>query len=313
MGATDRNRGRAFERRAGRAGVVAALIALTLGVASSVTRAGGTDRPSGATTTVTPPTTQPAAPASPATPAPPPSLPEPESEEADPVRPLLPRIVVSADVLNTGEERRPVIAAALEANRNEVAVEDRPGTLCAVVPVLGPVMASGRWERNGEPVAASELQRRNPPGYGECHTNDGEPFEAGVYQYVAVGPTGATSAAATLVIGVPTVAVLLVNNGTGEVCQIHLSPRAADFFEAYETGNGSPLLPGQAIAIRVANVEQDVRVFGCPADDELTNFRVEPEAQTYVDIFDDDGDDTESTPAPTATTRPTTSGPTTTS
>jgi hypothetical protein len=299
MGRNDRDR--AGRRRGARTGVVASALITLTGCAATAAQA-----------SPAPPTTQPPRPSTTATPAPPPSLPEPESEEADPARTLVPSIVVAPGVLETVEQRRPIIVRALDENRNAVAVEEGPGTLCAVVPILAPVMVAGRWERNGEPIAASDLRRRNPPGYGECINNDGEPFDAGVYQYVAVGQTGATSAAVTLVVGSTTVALLLVNNGTGAVCQIHVSPRQADLYEAFEARTGSPLRPGEAIAIRVADVEQDVRVFGCPVDDELTTFRVEPQAQTYVDMFDAEGSNADATPAPTATGPSTSATPPTT-
>jgi hypothetical protein len=152
-------------------------------------------------------------------------------------------------------------------------------------------MAEGRWERNGEPIASIGGQRRDPPGYGDCLPNeDGEPFRDGVYQYVAIGATGATSAAATVVVGSETVNVWLVNNGDEPVCLVQMSPESADFYEAHATDG--PLERGEAMRITVADLDQDVRVFGCPPDEVLRTLRISPEPQTYTDMFDADPADT---------------------
>jgi hypothetical protein len=247
------------------------------------------------------------------------TLPEPAGEAVDPVRTLVPRIASIPAVLTDAGARRDAIDRALADPNTAVAVEDGPGTLCAVVPVAAPLMADGRWERDGEPIASTGSVRRDPPGFGDCLPNDdGEPFPDGVYQYVAVGATGARSAAATVVIGVGSVAVWLLNNGEEPVCMVHASPTQADFYEAF--GISSPLQPGEALAIRVADVDQDVRVFGCPPDDVLRTLRISPEPQTYVDLFDgpDAPDSTTEPPASggtatatSPTTRPTTAAPTT--
>jgi hypothetical protein len=247
------------------------------------------------------------------------TLPEPAGEAVDPVRTLVPRIVAIPAVLASVEDRRAAIDAALADPNTAVAVEDGPGTLCAAVPVAAPLMADGRWERNGEPIATTGSVRRDPPGFGDCLPNDdGEPFRDGVYQYVAVGATGARSAAATIVIGAGTVAVWLLNNGEEAVCMVHASPTQADFYEAF--GISSPLQPGEALAIRVADVDQDVRVFGCPPDDVLRTIRISPEPQTYVELFDGPDPPDTATERPASggtatatspTTRPTTAAPTT--
>jgi hypothetical protein len=247
------------------------------------------------------------------------TLPEPAGEAVDPVRTLVPRIAAIPAVLASVEDRRAAIDVALADPSTAIAVEDSPGTLCAVVPVAAPLMADGRWERNGESIASTGTVRRDPPGYGDCLPNDdGKPFRDGVYQYVAVGATGARSAAATIVVGVGTVDVWLLNNGEEPVCMVHASPTQADFYEAF--GISSPLQPGEALAIRVADVDQDVRVFGCPPDDVLRTIRISPEPHTYVELSDGpDPPDTATEPpasggtatATSPTTRPTTAAPTT--
>ena len=123
-------------------------------------------------------------------------------------------------------------------------------------------------------MESAELTRRDPPGYGDCiSTDETGGFDEAVYQYVAVGETGALSAAATVVIGVPSVAVWLLNNGDSAVCLVQASPPEADFYEAFQAD--SELLPGEALAIRVAAVETTgARCSDVPPDDVDTQLRV---------------------------------------
>jgi hypothetical protein len=306
---------------------VITLVAAALGAAGAATALAGptpAELPAGATTVAPPTSARPSttvaattvaatsAVTTSATPSDAGTLPEPEGEAVDPVRTLVPRIASIPAVLVSVDDRRAAIDQALDNPNTAIAVEDGPGTLCAIVPVTAPVMADGRWERNGEPIASTGETRRDPPGYGDCLPNDGgEPFRDGVYQYVAVGATGARSAAATIVIGVGTVVVWLLNNGEDPVCLVHASPTQADFYEAFNPGD--PLQPGEAAAVRLADVDHDVRLFGCPPDEVVRTFRLSPEPQTYVDLFDRPG--TPGTTAPpngtggatTPTARPATS------
>lgn len=287
-----------------------ALVAGVLGVIAA--RAAGPSRAAAPTTTVPAATTAPASDAVPTTvgaaPADAGTLPEPAREAVDPVRTLVPRIAAVTAVLEEGPDRVDAINQALDDASTTIAVEDGPGTLCAVVPVTAPLMAGGRWERNGEPIASGPGVRRDPPGFGDCLANeDGEPFPDGVYQYVAIGATGARSAAATVVVGVATVDVWLLNNGDTPVCMVQMSPTQADFYEAFSAS--SPLAPGEAIAIRVADVDHDIRVFGCPPDDALTSDRISPESQTYIALFDEA--DVATTTRPGATQPATAAAPTT--
>ena len=197
----------------------------------------------------------------------PPSLPPPADQASDPVRALVPSIVAVDDELTTTAERQPVVVAALAEATNAIAVPTTPGTLCAVVPVSAPLMAAGRWEHNGDTVAESALTRRDPPGYGDCITAaDVGDFDDGAYQYLAVGESDVISAVATLVVGGPSVVVWLLNDGDQAVCLVQASPTDADYYEGFMDAEGE-LAPGEALAIRVAAVEQDVRVYGCPPDD----------------------------------------------
>ena len=143
------------------------LVGSTLAASSSGLVGAGATTTAAATTTASPTTTVAAATTTP------PSLPPPADEASDPVRALVPSIVAVDDELTTAAERQPVVVAALTEATNAVAVPTTPGTLCAVVPVSAPLMAAGRWERNGDTVAESALTRRDPPGYGDCITADG--------------------------------------------------------------------------------------------------------------------------------------------
>ena len=231
------------------------------------------------------------------------TLPEPASAEVDPVRTLVPRIAAVSAVLTSDTDRQQAIAIGLAEESTVLALEDGPGTLCAIVPVAAPVVAEGRWERNGEPISSTGAQQRDPPGYGECLPNDdGEPFRDGVYQYLAVGSTGATSAAATIVIGHPAVVVWLLNNGDEPICLVHLSPEPADYYEAISTDG--PLQPGEAVEVSVADVDHDVRVFGCPPDDVVGTTQLSPEPGSYTDLTDDP--QAPDTPAPTTSAAPST-------
>jgi hypothetical protein len=221
-------------------------------------------------------------------PAPAPSLPEPDDADADPVRNLLPSIVAVSELPATPEASQAVIDTALSEGRHDIAVTDRPSTLCAVVPVIAAVTAAGRWERDGEEIASSAEQRRDPPGYGECLPGDGDgQVPEGVYQYVAVGPTGAMSAAATLVVGTAEANLWLLNNGDEPVCLVLLSPREADFYDAFDTE--TPLSPGEVMSVNVAATELDARVHECTeeglAGDSLRSFRFMPGDAFYVLLF----------------------------
>jgi hypothetical protein len=270
----------------------------TTTVAATTTLAAATTTPT-PTTAATPTTTSAAA--TPTT-AVVPTLPAPEDAESDPVRTLVPAIVAYEDRLESESERQEAVASAISAGSNSVAVEAAPAMLCSIVAVTTPLMASGRWERNGDVFATDELTRRDPPGYGDClGAGDDERFDEGVYQYLAVGPTGATSAAATVVVGVPSIAVWLLNNGAEPVCLVQASPHEADFYESFQPDR--ELLPGEALAVSLASIDSDVRVYGCPPDDVLRSFDLSPHFGVYVDLLA--GEESEAS-TPTAP-RPTTS------
>lgn len=261
-----------------------------------------------ATTTVAPTSTSAAATTSTASTAPLPSLPEPASTDVDPAATLVPRLVAEAERLTTAGDQRTLIDAAITDGTNTVAVEDEPATICAVVPVSAPVATSGRWQRDGEPLDDSAEERRDPPGFGECLTADeGETLDEGVYQYLAVGAAGARSAVATLVIGAAPVTAWLLNDGEQSVCLVLAAPGPADLYEAFAAD--SELLPGEALAIRFADVDHDVQVYGCPPDDPVRSFDLMPRAGVYVPLFGGEGAEG-STPSSEAATTSTTLRPT---
>jgi hypothetical protein len=290
-------------RVSNRAGVAATLATL-ISVAAVATTSSGSALRAGATTTTARPSTT-----IPATTTTPPSLPPPADEASDPVRALVPSIVAIEDELATVAERQPVVAAALTEASNAIAVETPTRTLCAVVPVGAPLMAAGRWERDGETLATADLTRRDPPGYGDCvSTDESGGFEDGVYQYLAIGETGASSAVATVVLGVPTVAVWLLNNSDQPVCLVQTSPHDADFYESHQSD--SELLVGEALGVRLADVAHDVRVFGCPPDDVERSFDLAPRGGVYVDLFagEEPAESAPGAPVTSTTVRPTTTG-----
>jgi hypothetical protein len=287
---------------------LAVMLAAMITVAAAAAASGESTVGAGATTTAAPTTARPTTTVATTTTTPP-SLPPPADEASDPVRALVPSIIAVEEQLETVAERQPVVADALTESSNAVAVESPARTLCAVVPVGAPLMAGGRWERNGDTLASASITRRDPPGFGDCISADeAGGFDDGVYQYLAIGETGATSAVATVVLGVPSVAVWLLNSGDEPVCLVQLSPFDADFYESHQPD--SDLLAGEALAIRVAAVEHDVRVFGCPPDDVERSFDLMPEAGVYVDLFpgEEPAESTPGDPATSTTVRPTTTG-----
>jgi hypothetical protein len=288
------------------------LAAATLVGVALVATGAGPRAGAGPTTTVAPTTTRPATTtaAQATTTAVLPTLPEPADADSDPVRTLVPSIVAYGERLESEAERQAAVASALNDGTNTVAVEAAPAMLCSIVPVTTPLMASGRWERNGDQFASDEMIRRDPPGYGDCVVaGDDERFDDGVYQYIAVGPTGATSAAATVVVGARPVRVWLLNNGDTAVCLVQASPDQADYYESYQPNR--QVRPGEAVAVRLADTATDVRVYGCPPDEVLRSFDLSPQFGVYVDLLgsEEQGAPTPSGVSVTSTTpRPTTTG-----
>ena len=111
---------------------------------------------------------------------------------------------------------------------------------------------------------------RNAPGFGDCIDNDGEPLETGTYQFVATDADGTDSAAASFVVDAVRVDQQFVNNDEDPVCAIYVAPTDAGFFEDYVFA--SPLPPGAAVVIPIADVPQDVRVTVCPGSEPREDF-----------------------------------------
>jgi hypothetical protein len=232
-----------------------------------------------------PPTTTPPAPTTtaPATA----TLPSPPSREADPVGVLVPTLTVNPEVL-TPQQQAAAVTELLATPRHSIAGA-QPGTICAAVAITTPLAARAWWERNGETVRRVEEAVRRPPGFGDCLTAGGDRLRDGTYQFVVAGPTGATSAAPTVVVGASVVWAVFRNNGDRPVCMLHISPRQADRFEAYQLD--PPLAPGRLARVPVAVTEQEVEVFECPESGDLSDvtrdasFSLIPVHNTPTDLF----------------------------
>ena len=128
----------------------------------------------------------------------------------------------------------------------------RPRTTCAASRCGVADGGGGRRERNGEPIASDggDSARSTRLRGDRVPNDDGEPFRDGRVPVRGGRATGASSVAATIVIGVGTVDVWLLNNGEDPVCLVQVSPTQADFYEAFDPG--PPLQPGEATMMTVA-------------------------------------------------------------
>ena len=228
--------------------------------------------------------------AAPTTAAPPPTLPLPPSRDADPVGALVPTLIVDPQVLNPRQQTATVDELLANPRRSVAAAQ--AGTICAAANLSTPLTARAWWERNGETIRRVDEAVRRPPGFGDCLSTDGDRLPDGTYQFVVAGPTGATSAAPTFVVGTGAVWAVFRNNGAGPVCMLYISPRQADRFEAHRLD--PPLAPGRLARVAVAATEQEVEVFECPASGDLggatraASFSLIPVHNTPTDLFPGD-------------------------
>jgi hypothetical protein len=158
--------------------------------------------------------------------------------------------------------------------RHDVALPGDVPTLCSTVTLPGPIELSGRWERDGEEIDETGIVLRTAPGFGDCIDNDGDPLEPGSYQYIATDVDGTDSAVGNFVVGAARVDQHFVNNGEDDICAILVAPSTSDFFEDYVFS--TPMRPGASVIIPIADVSQDVEVWGCAGatdDDESTPAR----------------------------------------
>ena len=233
----------------------------------------GTVGPDTTNVEATPPNTAPPT-------APPSTLePPPAGELAD----LVPNVAGERTfVVDDDGLRRALIDALLVTPRHDVASPTPVAMICAVVAVDDRRDLGGRWEFDGRPLLSTDPAGVAPPGFGECVDADGEDLPDGAYQFVAIGDSGATSAAGTFVAGATRLDQQLRNNSDQDVCAVLIGPATATYYEAYRFG--APVEPGDAITVALADVRQDARTIGCDDEDELAEFSFDPseEAQPLV-------------------------------
>jgi hypothetical protein len=186
---------------------------------------------------------------------------------------IVPDLAASRRYLATPDQRQALIDRLLQrGGRHDVALPGDVSTLCATVTLSGPIELSGRWERDGDKFAETGIVLRTAPGFGDCIDNDGDPLEPGSYQYIATDVDGTDSAVGNFVVGAARIDQQFVNNGADDVCAILVAPSTSDFFEDYVFS--TPLQPGASVIIPIADVSQDVEVWGCAEatddDDEAT-------------------------------------------
>jgi hypothetical protein len=186
---------------------------------------------------------------------------------------IVPDLAASRRYLATPDQVQSLIDRLLQrGGRHDVALPGNVPTLCATVALSGPIELSGRWERDGDEIAETGIVLRTAPGFGDCIDNDGQPLEPGSYQYVATDVDGTDSAVGNFVVGAARVDQQFVNNGEEDVCAVLVAPSTTDFFEDFVFS--TPMRPGSSVIIPIADVSQDVEVWGCAgADDETTPTR----------------------------------------
>jgi hypothetical protein len=186
---------------------------------------------------------------------------------------IVPDLAASRRYLATPDQVQSLIDRLLQrGGRHDVALPGNVPTLCATVALSGPIELSGRWERDGDEIAETGIVLRTAPGFGDCIDNDGQPLDPGSYQYVATDVDGTDSAVGNFVVGAARVDQQFVNNGEEDVCAVLVAPSTTDFFEDFVFS--TPMRPGSSVIIPIADVSQDVEVWGCAgADDETTPTR----------------------------------------
>jgi hypothetical protein len=186
---------------------------------------------------------------------------------------VVPDLAASRRYLATPEQVQSLIDRLLQrGGRHDVALPGNVPSLCATVVLSGPIELSGRWERDGEEIDETSIVLRTAPGFGDCIDNDGQPLEPGAYQYIATDEDGTDSAVGTFVVGAARLDQQFVNNGEEDVCAVLVAPSTTGFFEDFVFS--SPMRPGSSVIIPIAEVSQDVEIWGCAgADDETTPTR----------------------------------------
>ena len=191
---------------------------------------------------------------------------------------LVPNLAAYTQFLTTPEQAKVEIDRLLASGRHDVAVPGPAATICAAVRMGEPLAVNSRWERDGRRIASSDLGRRDAPGFGECLGNDGAPLDDGSYQYVAIDSEGHESAAGGIVIGAARLDQVFTNNTHVPLCAIRVAPSVSRYFEVY-VYTASPIAPGGAVTVPVADVGQDVETVGCKTgdtDDVVARFSFDP-------------------------------------
>ncbi len=176
------------------------------------------------------------------------------------------------------------VTVLLASGRHDVASPTPVSTLCAAVPLDGPLDVSGRWQLDGRPLSSSEPRALGPPGFGDCIDNDGDALDDGAYQFIAVDIEGTESAAGTFVAGAARIEQRFRNNGDDAVCAILIGPSSSDYYEAYPFRGPPPVRPGDIVTIPVADVRQDVRTIGCADGEPLSQFSFDPTTADAQDL-----------------------------
>jgi hypothetical protein len=185
--------------------------------------------------------------------------------------------VAASPVLLSPQEQAAQLSELLASQRHDVATAAPAAMLCAAVGLDAPLEVSGRWERDGQEVASTDLSSVAAPGFGDCVDDGGEALEQGAYQFLVVDADGRESAAGTIVLGAPSVSQQLTNDGNQPVCVVRIAPSRAGYYEGYDL-SADPLAPGGSITIAMASTEQAVRASGCgPEGDVIAQFEFDPD------------------------------------
>ena len=190
---------------------------------------------------------------------------------------LVPSVAAIATALTTPDAVRLQIEQLLVNPRHDVAGPGDVAALCAVVPLDGPIVVAGRWERDGQRVSSTDPVGRTAPGFGECVGNDGDVLETGSYQFIATDTDGDESAAGGFVVGAERIDQRFSNNGSDPICGLHIAPSTSRYFEAY-VFDVEPVPPGAVFTLPVAVVEQDVETMSCRKGEVLSTFDFLPDA-----------------------------------
>lgn len=190
---------------------------------------------------------------------------------------LVPVLTASPTMLAAADEAAQ-LSRLLSAGQTSVAAPSPALALCAAVTLTEPLEVLGRWERNGQEVASTDLSTVGAPGFGDCVNDGGAELPDGTYQFLVVDPDGNESAASTLVLGEPALVQPFVNDGETAICLVRLAPRAAGYFEAYDFTT-TPIGPGATINLALADVRQALQAVACGPDGQVvvdTDFVPDP-------------------------------------